>query len=314
MALSTNFFKEKVSYFPQMLPDSTNYATLSANSGNQQAFSYGPMQGSGRLLTLRSMQLMSSAGVTTTISSDGYSSGPVDSAAINQLIPYDRLEDALFDDPAPNLMRLQVNNTTSSAVSNFWLNWSILVEKYSVAQKLKLAGSSTPALTPREQALAAKYLPHPRGVLPRTFEWIRDNEFRTQIRAANPLGQTQDITANTVSTFITETAKSDEILCLLQMDGSSGTVSDGLKTTIQVDDDQQFLTLSNYSAFAGKELPMFVLAKQQIVVTATATSAVSNATIGALVWHCKLTDEIRYRMGEENVPQVVKDKIDAGVL
>jgi hypothetical protein len=317
VALSTGFFRSEVKHFPALLPDATVYASLANATANQQVFQYGPMAATNRLLTLRSLQTQSVAGVSLAITADGYNSGQVDSAAAALLAPFDGLEDALHSDTAPNTMRLQVSNASGSAAANYWLNWSVLCEKPSLAQRLKFRGSSMPALTPADEALARKLGllgTSPRGLVPRTFEWIRDNEFRTQIVTANPVGQTQAIAANTEVTFFTENARSDEVLALVLLMGSPGSGSDGLTTTVQVDGDQSFLTLANYPAFSGKPLPMFILAEQQIIVTATATSTLAAASLVGLVWHIRKTDEIRYRMGDQNVPQEVKDKIDGGVL
>lgn len=322
MALTTGFFKERVKAFPTLLPDATTIAPLAAGAAAQQLFSYAGLASSGRLVTLRSLRYLSSAGVSIAVQADRFGTVPSDTVATSLLAGPDPLAGPLVNAVAASNLSAILQNTSGAAVASYWANWSVLVDNPSVAQLIKLGKAAS--LSASQQALAQKYGlagATPRGVVPRTFEWIRDNEYKTQLVDVAPLGQTKDVPAGGVPIlFAQDNAKAGEMLVLAGLIGSPGTGADGLAFVVQIDDDQSFLVIPAYPAgqvnggVAQVALPIFAQAESQIQVYASSQGGTNNVSLAASIWHVRLTDEIRYRMGDNTVPQAVQDKIDVGVL
>lgn len=300
-------------YLPAMLPEAVNLATIASSATPAQMWLYGNIstQQSNRVVTLRSLQAPSTTDVSLIVTSDQFSAQSVDSVAAALLAPQDPTHGPLWETVAADRILVQAQNQSGATVDNFWANASVLVERPSIAQLDKIGVP----LTGAQQALADKYAFGSRGVLPRRFEWVRDNEYKTQIVDAAVYSATLDVAAGATPIFFTATVGADEMLVMAALAVTPGSGSDGLTTLIQVDDEQSFLPVPNFPAGSGKPLALFVQAGQQIIVTATATTTVNNVSIAANIWRVRLTPEIRFRMGDAAAAtQTVAEKITAGVL
>ncbi len=310
--LTTGKFKA-LKYLPSMLPEAVNLASLASGTGQTQLWQYGNIQtaSSNRLVTLRALQHVSSSGVNLFVAADKFGPPAIDTVGAALFGPEGTTLGPLFDAVATSRLIVSAQNQSGVTVDNVWANASVLVERPSIAQLQKMQVT----LTDAQQALATKYASGARGVLPRRFEWIRDNEYKTQIVDASIYADTLDVAAGASPTFFQVSADSGEMLVMAGLAVTAGSGTDGLTTLIQADDELAFLSVPNYPAGQGKPIPLFLQAAQQFIVTATATTAVNNVSIAALVWHVRLTDEISYRMGNTSaVSQALAEKITVGVV
>lgn len=297
-------------YLPALVPDGTTIASLAAGGAATPAFQYGGI--TKRLVSLRGLQHSATAGVNLSVQADGYNSKGIDSAASALWSASNPLADHVWDDGAWNRLQVNAQNVTTAAVTNYWLAANILVEQPSIAQKLKW----NQPLTAEEQIIAAnaKLLgSNPRGVLPRTFEWTKLNEYQNQIVDAIPASQTLSV-GTTAVTFADESAGANEMLVLagLATSPGGGTATDGLTIIINVDNTELSLQWPAFPLGSGHPVPFFLQAVKNIQIQAIASSAVTTS-ISALIWHVRLTDEIRVRLGQITSGPVF-DKIAAGVL
>lgn len=316
---------KSLKYFPIMLADSYNFTSLAVGATDQSIFDYTKIYRlSNRIATLRNFETVGTAGVTVTITADDYNTTPVDASAQMGITPNWPLTDSEgYDDLAASTLRASATNATAAVVDNFWSRWSVLVENPSIAQKLQypsyILGSGNPLdlLSPAEQKLAQQYglvPPKPRGVLPRTFEWVRNNEYKTQIIRSNRLGTTQTVNGANTAAFVNENAQEDEMLVLVALYVTPGTSAENIKTIIGVDEDEEFYTMTNYTMFsAGRPIPLFVQATSNLTISCTSSSSV-DTTVTAVVWHCRLSEEIKWRLGMPGVPAEVAAKLTTGVL
>lgn len=314
MGLSTGFFGQTVKYFPCLVPDGSLQSSTAAHSALSPLFTFGNIQGTKKLLTLRDVQFNSAQGMNLQLYADGFQPAPLDAAAGALLVTNDPTAYDGWNAPAASRLQLSYQNTTGSAITNWWSSWGVLAEVPTYAQRLKFP-LYLPRLSPQEQAMADKLGltgPDPRGVLPRTFEWIVENEFRTQITAAAKFGQTMSVTSAGAN-FFTDLPRDNEILVMRAFMGSAGSGSDGLAWVFNVDENQTWLQFSAYAPAQGVPLSLFIISTQQITVSAVSTSTVANVSACATIWHVRKTDEIKARIGEEADP-VAATKVAAGVL
>ena len=172
-------------------------------------------------------------------------------------------------------------------------------------------------LTGAEQQLAAQAGltgSTPRGVLPRTFEWVVHNEFESQVTDSAVIGQAlPTLVAGTPVLMAQDSAHGDEALVIRSLYTTQGTGSDGLTMIVQVDDDDAFLQTPAYGLGVALPVEVFILASQQVSIYAVSTTSTNDVAMSAEIWHVRLTPEIRYRLGQ-SVASSVSQKIQVGVL
>lgn len=318
MGLTTGFFGNTVKYFPALVPDGSYITSTAAHSALSPLFTLGNIQGTRKLLSLRSLQQASAQGMNLQLYADSYQPAILDAAAAALIAPDDPTHYDAWNAPCASRLQVSYQNTTGSTISDWWANWGVLAETPTLAQRLKLSPflPALPGLNAKEMALAEKLGltgSDPRGVLPRTFEWIVENEFRTQITDAAKYGQTLASVTSAGANFITELPRDDEVLVLRAFMGSAGSGSDGLTWVIQVDENQTWLSVPAYPLGQGKPIPLFIIATEQVQISATSTSTVSNVSAVASIWHVKKSDEIRARIGELDSGPAYQ-KVIGGVL
>ena len=317
MAVISAGLIEKLKFLPAILPDGTTVPSLASGAGATPLATYGNLQESGLLTSLRDLQVYRAAtpGVTVSIQADNYSTPQIDSLALSLIDP--RLDSHREGANLAGAQSLAVNaaNATGSPVPLFWANWTLAAERPSIAQKIKFPEFFT--LSPEEQQLAAQAGltgPNPRGVLPRTLSWIIENEYKTQIVDAVTLAQTLPVGATAAATlFIQEARRANEMLVLAGLAITAGSGADGLAIWIGVDTSDTFLQIPAYALGSGKPLRTFIQAGQQIKIQAASTTPIAAVSIAATIWHVRLTDEIRVRMGQVK-SGAVYDKIQSGVI
>ena len=311
--LNAGVLTQRLRYLPALVPDGTTIASLAVGGPPVAAFAY-PSLNRQRLVTLRGLQHPNTAGVNLTVQADNYTSKPTDSTSSALWSAFNPTAGHVWDVGALNRLQVNAQNGTTAAVDNYWLAANLLVENPSVAQKIKWLGVGS--LTAAEVTLAdnAKLLgTHPRGVLPRTFDWIRLNEYENQILDAIPAGQTLTVSTTTPTTFVQDSATGQEMLVLAGLAVSPGSGSDGLTVIISLDDDELSLQWPAFPLGSGKPMPMFLQAAKNVTISASATSAGVTASLSALIWHVRLTEEIQVRLGQIT-SGAVYDKIASGVL
>lgn len=309
--LNAGVITQRLRYLPVLIPDGTTISSLAVGGPPVPAFSYGSLNGD-RLVSLRGLQHPATAGVNLTVQADTYTSKPTDSVASALWAAFDPLADHVWDTGAWNRLQINAQNGSLNAVADYWLAANLLVESPSLAQKAKWGQT----LTAAEQTLADKaglLGPHPRGVLPRTFEWVRLNEYQNQIVAATPAGQTLAVSTTAPTTFVQDNATGQEMLVLAGLATTPGSGTDGLTIIVSLDNGELSLQWPAFPLGTGHPMPMFLQAAKNIEVQALATSAGVTASINALIWHVRLTDEIRVRLGQITSGSAF-DKITSGVL
>lgn len=317
MAVISAGLLEKLKFLPAILPDGTTLASLASGAGATPLATYGNLQESGLLTSLRDLQVYraQTPGVTVSVQADNYSTPQIDSLALSLVDPRLDSHRAGADLSAAQSLAVNATNVTGAPVPLFWGNWTLAAERPSIAQKLKYPEFFT--LTGDEQKLAAQMGltgQNPRGVLPRTLAWIIENEYKTQIVDAVTLAQTLPVGATSAATlFIQEARRANEMLVLAGLAITAGSGADGLSLWIGVDTKNTFLQVPAYALGSGKPLRTFIQAGQQLKIQAASTSAIAAVSIAATIWHVRLTDEIRVRMGSLTSGPVF-DKIQAGVL
>ena len=311
--LNAGVITQRLRYLPALVPDGTTLATIAVGGPPVPAFSY-PSLKQQRLVSLRGLQHPSVSAVNLTVQADTYTSRSIDSVASALWQPFDPLAAHAWDASAWNTLQVNVQNGGTVVVDNYWLAANILVQNPIVAQKIKWYGSGS--LTPSETATADKaglLGPHPRGVLPRTFEWIRENEYINQILDAVTAGQTLTVSTSAPTTFVQANAGSREMLVLAGLAVSPGSGSDGLTVIVSLDDSELVLQWAAYPLGSGNPLPVFLQAAKNLSIQMVATTANVTASLSALIWHVRLTEEVQVRMGQLTSGSVF-DKIQLGIL
>lgn len=316
MALSTAFFRA-LKYLPALLPDATTFPTLATNTTPQTLFSYGNLRSTGRLVTLRSLQFQQSAtdvaAALLIAQADSYSTPSVPVASILPQIAV-RPDRPWRLPAAANRLQALIANP-GSQLTNFAVNWTVLVEEPSIATKLKFPRAF--GVTASEQQLAAQAGltgSTPRGVLPRTFEWVVHNEFETQVTDSAVIGQAlPTLVPGTPVLMAQDSAHGDEALVIRSLYTTPGTGSDGLTMIVQADDNDDFLQIPAYGLGIALPVETFIIASQQVAIYAVSTSSTNNVAMSAEIWHVRLTPEIQYRLGQAVSPSVAQ-KLQVGVL
>ena len=311
--MNAGVLTSQIRYLPALVPDATTIATLATAGAATPAFSYTGL-GQKRLVTLRGLQHANTSGVNLVVSADTRNSKTIGSAADALWTPFDPVAEQQWNAGAWNSLVVTAQNTTAANIDTYWLAANLLVQNPDVAQKIKW----TQPLTAADQALAEKaglIGTNPRGVLPRTFEWIRQNEYQNQIVNAVPSAKTVNLAANVAQTIADASAGANEMLVLagLAVSPGAGTSTDGLKVIVSVDNGDLDLQWDAYPLGSGKPAPWFLQAQKNIVVQVIASEAVNTVHCAALIWHVRLTDEIRVRLLELTSGPVY-DKIQSGVL
>lgn len=311
MGLTTGFLTETLKYLPALLPDTAGEAAtvpLATNGAPKPLFSYAHIR-ARRLVTLRGLQHPNTAGVVLTVQADNYQSKPIDNSAATLWAPYNPIAGSIWNASAWKSLQVNAQNLTTNAIT-YWAAANILVEAPDLARMDKYVGDIT--ITGAQQAEIAKLGIDGRGVLPRDFEWIRLNEYQNQIVDAVPLSATLPVSAAPV-TFAQDSAKANEVLVVAGVAVSPGSGSDGLTLVFTLDDGDLTLSYPAYALGMGNPIPMFLQAAQNVQVTMTATTAEASIQCSVLVWHVRLTDEIRVRLGTIQSGRVYQ-KVTSGVV
>ena len=316
-SLSAGYLKN-LDKFPYLLPDSVNIASLASSSITLTTlFDYSGLKSSGLLVRPRYVQASNATGVKLEFVADDFRPKLTYSSALAEFNPFEDAFGETWNAPAGDFVQLLAQQNTGAAIDNFWANWSLEAFRPNVAQRLQLPGSLR-APTAAEEQLGQKAGlggPQPRGVLPRTLDWIIDNEYRTQIVAIDLLTQVTDVDTGAPTLIGQANAKGNEALVLAGLYTSQGSGTDGLSMLIGIDEDDGFLTVTAYGAGGGKPMRTFIQAASQIKIQASATATSDSVTMAAVVWHVRLTEEIKARLGDEaaqNTPAA--EKIASGVL
>lgn len=310
--LNAGVLTEHLRFLPALMPDATVLTAIAGNSGAVQAFSY-PSLRAKRLVTLRALQHATTTGINLVATGDARRSKPIGSAADALWTPFNPMADHQWSVSAWNNLLVTAQNTTAATIDNYWMVPSLLVQAADVATKIKWGQP----LTATDQALAKDAGltgSHPRGVLPRTFEWMRQNEYQNQVLNAVPYAQTIALAAGgSPQTFAEASAQSHEVLVLAGLAVSPGSGTDGLTVIVSIDDGDLSLQWGAYALGQAHPTPWFLQATRNITVQMTSTDAVAAVHVAALIWHVRLTDEIRVRLGQITSGPVF-DKITSGVL
>lgn len=312
MGLTTGFITETLKYLPALLPDVAQNAstvTLAVAAAPTPLFRYEHLR-KRRLVTLRGLQTPDTAGVTLTVQADNFNSKPIDNAAAALWAPFNPTAGSIWSTAAWDTLQVNAQNRTSDAIT-YWASANILVEQASLARRAKFPASI--ALTGVEKEQVQRLGLDGRGVLPRDFEWVRLNEYQNQIVDAVPLSATLPVGTSGPVYFAQDSAKGDEMLVIAGLAVSPGSGSDGLTVSITLDDGDVVLSYPTYALGSGKPIPLFIQAAQNMEISMTATTAESSVQCSVLVWHVRLTDEIRVRLGTVTSGKVY-DKVMAGIV
>ncbi len=314
MGLTTGLFGH-LPFYPAVLPDATNIASWTSGGAATSVFDYEDVQTTGKLLRLRNLQLATPTTYPTsiTVTADSYITPAVDAATIGKATVAGAIPSAwgnVHNAAAGRKLRATALNSTGGTITNQWFSWGVQVGRPTIAEKLLLPGLFP--VSSDERALADKYSIGSRGVLPRTLDWIIANEFATQIVDAVVLGQVMGATT-TRQTWIQESARANEVLVLAGLWMSPGSGTDALTLQVGIDNNTNLYQVAAYGLGQGVPQPCFLMGRQQIVLQANANTTVSNVNVSAVIWHCRLTDEIRVRLGDIQSGADV-EKITVGVI
>lgn len=308
MSVLTSGLFKSLRHLPAVLPDAAT-VSLGANSVPTPIFSYPGLKATGRLISLMSLQQGGVSGIQWSVQADGQVLGPYDAAAAALWDPSDPLHTMITRATVTGRLEVLAQNTTATAVDLLWSNASVLVQEPSIAEKLQYP--STFPLTAGEKVLATKYGLAQNPALPKSFREIIDTEYRPFVSSVVPLGKTLT-TSSTLQAVATVTPNAGEMLVLTGLAVSPGSGSDGLTVQVGIDEDTSLLQLPAYGLGSGKPVFLFIPATQMIQIALSSTTAVT-ASCSALVWHVRLTDAMRVRLGAITSGPVY-DQVTAGVL
>ena len=311
MGLTTGFLTETLKYLPALLPDVAGNAStvpIQVAGAPKPLFQYAHLR-QRRLVTLRGLQHMNTAGISLTVQADNYQSKSIDNSAAALWNAFSPTAGVIWDASAWDSLQVNAQNLTAATI-NYWAAANILVEAPTLARMAKYPGLV--ALTPAQMAEVQKLGIDGRGVLPRDFDWIRLNEYQNQIVDAVPLSATLPV-SGAPTTFAQDNAKGNEMLVVAGIAVSPGTGTDALTVTFTLDDGDVELSYLAYALGSGHPVPMFLQAAQNVQVTITANTAEAGIQCSVLVWHVRLTDEIRVRLGDIQSGRVYQ-KVMSGVV
>ncbi|MDA8118452.1 MAG: hypothetical protein M0Z85_00040 [Gammaproteobacteria bacterium] len=311
MGLTTGFITETLKYLPALLPDVAGNAStvpIQVAGAPKALFQYSHLR-QRRLVTLRGLQHLDTAGISLTVQADNYQSKSIDNSAAALWSAFNPTAGAVWDTSAWDSLQVNAQNTTADVI-NYWAAANVLIEAPTLARMAKYPGTVT--LTGRQLAEVQKLGIDGRGVLPRDFEWIRLNEYQNQIVAAVPLSTTLPVGVAPV-TFAQDNAKGNEMLVIAGVAVSAGTGTDALTITFTLDDGDVVLSYPAYALGSGHPVPMFLQAAQNVQVTMTANTSETGIQCSVLVWHVRLTDEIQVRLGNVTSGRVYQ-KVMSGVV
>lgn len=324
-ALSTGLFS-RLRSFPQVLPDGKNITTLDNTANQTEVFSYSRMAANGLLVRARDVQFKapSASGLSYLLTADGFISPTVDALAASNMRAQIDAGGEVWNTAAYNTLTLNVQNQTGSTISDQWTNWSIEVDRPSVATKLQFPEAFV--VSPEEEELARTFGVGPRDVLPRPLSWIIANEYAGHIVDTIPFSATKDVADTGTTSFFGVNVQGGTMLVLRSLYISAGSGSDGLTAQLTVDEQSDFLSLPAYSVGNGNPVATFIQAEKSISLQCTATSASNSVSVAGVVWVVRLTDLIRARLnlGVQNAIErdakgnilktSVRNKLLAGVL
>jgi len=314
MGLSTGLFQQ-LKYLPALLPDGLYLPSLAAGVANQALFSYTGLATLGRVARLRDLRTLAQPGVTVQVTADDYASSPIDTGALGLVPAPLGLATAPWQVGAGQKLVATAANLTSGAVSNWWARWAVEVDLPNLADPQVLPGVPKPPANPAT-ADAQALLQDPVQALqaPRPLGALIEAEYRPQIRDAVVLGQTLTLQPGTPALFIQEAVLNpQEILVWAGVAVSPGTGSDQLTLVVGVDDNDQFYTTLAYPlGQAGGWVPVFLQA-QKVLKFSLVSQTAETVSLAVGVWHVRLTDAIRYRLGQGVAPAVAA-QIEAGLL
>lgn len=306
----------RIELLPVMLPDAA-VATLQPGVTPAAIFSYADLSRRGRVVRARHLNVQDPGTTGAAIlyaTADRVTPPPADAHALNTaaaLGPGVAHHEA-WDLQAADYLLLRAQNQTGSAAT-VWLNWVVEADRPSIA---RLAQLGRP-LDPRQEDLAKKYGltgSTPRGVLPRSLDWIIQNEYRNNILAASTVALTQAVAPGVPVSFVQMTPPADACLVLTSLYVSPGSGADGLTLLYGVDGDNDLYSLPAYPlGSAGAPVAHFLQARRQLNISCTATSTVAAVTMAAVVWQVRLTPEIEAHQGSVTAGEVA-EKVEVGVL
>ncbi len=299
-------------FYPALLPDAADINSFTAGGNATTVFDYEGLAGANVIARLRNLQTANNQKVALTVTADSYTANAIDAAAVNMAQSTYNAWGRTFGETAiQNRLLMTALNNSAGTITDQWFSWGVQVERPNIAQMQQFAADFS--LTAEQQALAEKYASGSRGVLPRSLDWIIANEYATQITGGGVLGQTLNLTTS-MQTAWQESVGPNEALVLVGLAVTPGTYANNITLQVGIDNTANVYQITSFGLGSGAIQPCFLQAKQQIVIAANAGANVSNITVTPVIWHVRLTDEIRAHMGMPVKDPNTLAKVLVGVL
>lgn len=314
MALTTGTIHQ-LRAFPALLPDGV-YVSSFGTSTPQSLVSLPDLHKPGRIARLRRLRTPADTGVTLTVTADAYTSPVIDTAAAMAASAPAGLVNDPWEVTAASKLIAAARNGSGAAVADWWATWLIEIDQPNAALQQQYP-AVYPALSAEQAAAAqAEHLDDPavRSLAPRPLQWIIDNEYRSQLRRSVMVGKTISLAAGGNPTTYVQAARQspDEMLVLAGIVTSTGTGSDQLTLTIDLDEGSFTYDVLAYPLGQVGFVPLFLQAERLIQVRA-ATQTAEQISVAANIWHVGLTDAIRYALGNSVPTDITQPKV-AGTL
>lgn len=222
-----------------------------------------------------------------------------------------------LDLPARDRLVLRLNNTSGGNVNSYQLNYTIAMQRLTLAEKL-LRGITD--LTPEEQEALEKTDVADlveKGIAPIPIEAQIERTYRNRILASVERTFTVDVTATDA---IFHTIRASEggpdsfiILRELAVEGASA-----IRLSVDRDDDANYIVVAGDAFVDGDDAPwdLFVPALDYLTFHAQAAGNVNNVAIRIGYWHVRMSNLLRVRfglVGKGEVPDSTYYRAIAGV-
>jgi hypothetical protein len=296
-------------FFPEVLP-STVFDTIGASSAAAPLPADLRRFGVERLVQLRNLFLERDNDIRYTITADDFSiarnAGAVDDDIMdNQLNAFDSLTYRLF------------NENTGAAKTDYRTHFSILVDKPTVAQKLKFGIDLNQEEQQIDEDLGISNSVE-KGVLPLPYSFKFEREYQV-INSYTISSRISSVpTSGSGAVFEDISVNPNEAIILTEIGADPFAAADNFRIIIDRDNDVDYVIFHPFSLNSlNLNQSVFIPAIRELKFRALATNSISNADVRLVLKRIALTNTLRVRWGlisDSEAPGDLAQKVRGGVL
>ncbi|TDX48849.1 hypothetical protein [Orenia marismortui] len=276
-----------VRYFPEILP-----ATEIRNISPSSEASPIPLDlrrfGKDRLLKLRDLYLDRDSDIRYTVTGDDFSLERRASAVDNKTMDFSI-------SATDNLTYRLYNTDTGATKADFRTYFSVLVDKLTVADKLKYGiNLSSEEERINEELGVRDKLEMGNIPLPYDYKFEREYSIIDSYTVSSRISSVP--TTGNGAVFEDFTVRSNEALILTSVGATPFTIADNFRIIIDRDDDNGYITLlPSVINDLNKEIKMWIPATRELRLRAIANNPLSNADIRVNLLRIRLNDILKVR-------------------